>query len=860
MIAPQRLRKHSIILLLVGRCLAPRTRLQLLGLFAAALIGTPRLQAGTLVVTSTADSGAGSLRSAITAAADGDTIQFDPALTGQIISLTSAELAIDKNITISGPGPSSLTVSRSSGTFRIFHVMPGRTVVLEGLSIRNGNSNGGAGVLNDHAILSINNCDVRQNNAPGSPSIGRGGGLYNDGSAGSATTTLLDSTVSSNGSAGYGGGIFNDAHNAGSVTLSVTNSAVNNNSAANYSGFGDGRGGGIYNDGAGVNLTITNSSVSNNVAGDHGPGPPSPFGSGGGIYGVGTLTITNSTIDGNSVGSSGGGITNYGTLRLISSTVSNNTAFGTHDGVAWNTESGGIDNNATLNITNSTFSANTAVNGGAIVNFGALTVTNTTFSGNTATNGGGIANSSASASCDLTNTILKGGASGANISNSNGTITSHGYNLSSDNGAGFLTATGDQINIDPMLGPLQANGGPTLTHEPLTNSPAIEGGDPDFTPPPVYDQRGFGYSRVFGGHIDIGSVEVQPAFTPSPTPTATATATSTTTPTATATATSTPTATATATVTPTATATATVTPIATATSTPTATATATVTPTTTATASATAAPSPTPLPSPAHPVNISTRSRVEPGDHALIGGFIITGNKPKKVVLRGLGPSLSNFSLEDVLADPTLVLNASTGASIFQNDNWQDDSAQASELSAMGLALHDSRESGIVVTLQPGAYTAILAGKDQDAGVGLVEIYDADSGTASQLANISTRGFVRTGDQVMVGGFILGNGGANATVALRGIGPSLVQFGLSSVLADPILELRDSNGALLITNDNWEDDVISAEQLSAHGLAPSHSLESGIFAMLPPGAFTAILSGKGGGVGIGLVEIYRVAQ
>ena len=139
-----------------------------------------------------------------------------------------------------------------------------------------------------------------------------------------------------------------------------------------------------------------------------------------------------------------------------------------------------------------------------------------------------------------------------------------------------------------------------------------------------------------------------------------------------------------------------------------------------------------------------------------------------------------------------------------------------------------------------------------------MEIYDTSQSANSELANISTRGFVQTGDNVMIGGFILGGGSGSAAVAVRGIGTSLSQVGLSNVLADPTLELRDSNGAPLVSNDNWQDDPVSAEQLIAHGLAPQNSLESGIFASLSPGAFTAILAGKNGGVGIGLVEIYNV--
>jgi hypothetical protein len=250
----------------------------------------------------------------------------------------------------------------------------------------------------------------------------------------------------------------------------------------------------------------------------------------------------------------------------------------------------------------------------------------------------------------------------------------------------------------------------------------------------------------------------------------------------------------------------------------------------------------------------------------MIGGFIINGSPsatssgpsgaPKKVAIRGLGPSLGNSGLSDLLADPTLELRGPDGALLMQNDNWQDDPGQAAQLTFLGLALPHPSESGIVMTLAPGAYTAIVAGKNQASGLGLVEIYDADTVAASQLANISTRGFVQTGNNVMIGGFILGQGSGSSSVAVRGLGPSLSQFGLSNVLADPTLELRDSNGALLIANDNWQDDPVSAAQLTEHGLAPPSPLESGIFASLPPGAFTAILAGKGGGVGLGLVEVY----
>jgi hypothetical protein len=289
---------------------------------------------------------------------------------------------------------------------------------------------------------------------------------------------------------------------------------------------------------------------------------------------------------------------------------------------------------------------------------------------------------------------------------------------------------------------------------------------------------------------------------------------------------------------------------------PTPTAAATATPD----ATVTPTPTPTPAPTPARALNISTRLRVETGDRVMIGGFIITGSGPKRVVLRGIGPSLANFGIADALADPVLDLRDSSGVLLVQNDNWQDNATdQGAQLSALGLAPPHPNESGMVAVLpSQTSYTAILAGKNGGTGVGLVEVYDIDEGADSQLANISTRGFVQTGDNVMIGGFILGGSNGSTDVAVRGIGPSLAQFGLSNVLADPTLELRDSNGVLLTANDNWQNDPVSAAQLTRLGLSPHDPLESGIFATLVPGAFTAILAGNNAGVGVGLVEIYNV--
>ena len=217
---------------------------------------------------------------------------------------------------------------------------------------------------------------------------------------------------------------------------------------------------------------------------------------------------------------------------------------------------------------------------------------------------------------------------------------------------------------------------------------------------------------------------------------------------------------------------------------------------------------------------------------------------------------LETFGITNVLLDPVLELRGPNG-SIMTNDNWVD-SPQRSQFEGTTFEPSDDRESVVLGTLPPEQYSAILTGNGQTTGIGLVEVYDHDPDAAAALANISTRGFVDGNDSVMIGGFILGGNPNNTRIALRGLGPFLSQFGLSPVLEDPTLELRDVNGALLIANDNWTDDPASAGQLAANGLAPSHPNESGIFTSLPPGQFTAILAGKDGGIGIGLIEIYNL--
>jgi hypothetical protein len=250
--------------------------------------------------------------------------------------------------------------------------------------------------------------------------------------------------------------------------------------------------------------------------------------------------------------------------------------------------------------------------------------------------------------------------------------------------------------------------------------------------------------------------------------------------------------------------------------------------------------------------NISTRLRVETGDRVMIGGFIIQGSAPKKVIIRAIGPSLAQFGIPNPLADPVLELRGPAGFTTITNDNWRD--TQQAEITATGLRPTDDLESAIVAMLAPGAYTGVVRGKNNISGVGSVEVYDISATSGSFLANISTRGVVQTGDEIMIGGFIVVT--QPTRLIVRAIGPSLTPFGVPQALANPTLELRDSNGALLLANNDWQDNPAQAAELTAAGLAPTNPLESGLAVTLPPGFYTALVAGLNNTTGIGLVEVY----
>ena len=244
---------------------------------------------------------------------------------------------------------------------------------------------------------------------------------------------------------------------------------------------------------------------------------------------------------------------------------------------------------------------------------------------------------------------------------------------------------------------------------------------------------------------------------------------------------------------------------------------------------------------------------VQTGDNVGIGGFIITGSAPKHILLRAIGPSITG--IPGVLADPVLELHRS-GLPTINNDNWRDDPVQEAAIIATGIAPTNNLEAAIDVTVLPGAYTAIVRGKNNTSGIGLIEVYDLSHAVPAKLANISTRAFVGTSSDIVIAGFILGGNSGNDRIIARGIGPSLTALGIVGALADPTLELRDSNAALLISNNDWQDDASQAAELIAAGLAPTNPLDSGIAVTLPPGAYTALLAGRNNGTGVGLVEIY----
>jgi hypothetical protein len=691
----------------------PARKLALL-LFSTVIfaLASASAQSAVLTVTNTNDSGTGSLRDTIAAATNGDTIQFDAALNGQAITLTSAQILIDKNLTINGPGANQLTVQRSTanGTpaFRIIDIsldnFSGGSVTLTGLTLANGNaSQGGGGVSFSGTVLTIANCVFSGNSAA------YGGGIYGAYGLGQPMVNITNSVISGN-RAEYGGAIYIDyyagSYFSGPTRLAMTNSTISGNVATSL-------GGGLYNRGSSV---ITNSTISANVA------TMDEAGGGGGIYNEGSLSIANSTISGNSA-SLGGGIKNVQTHYFFYPGRSN--------------------------------------------------VTSSTLSNNSASEGGGIYSFSFATQRSRSSIIARN--SSANGPDMKGDLTSDGFNVIGNNSGATISPAqdSDQIGtpaspVDPLLGPLQDNGGPTFTHALLLGSPAIDKGESSGS---ATDQRGARrpvditeIANAPGGDgADIGAFESA-------------------------------------------------------------------------------------LPTLA---NISTRALIQTGDNAMIGGFIITGTGPKTVIVRGIGPSLA---VPGALADPIIEVHGPSGEFLGANDNWRD-ALTRQQINDSGLAPANDLESALWGTINPGAYTVIVRGKNDATGIALFEVYDLDQTADSRLGNVSTRGFVGIGDNVMIGGTIVA-GNTTGRVLFRAIGPSLTNFGIPNALGDPILELYDGNGGLVADNHDWRDDQ-EAEIINT-GLAPSNDLEAAIVRDLAPGTYTAIVRGKNDATGLAVVEVYNL--
>jgi plastocyanin len=281
----------------------------------------------------------------------------------------------------------------------------------------------------------------------------------------------------------------------------------------------------------------------------------------------------------------------------------------------------------------------------------------------------------------------------------------------------------------------------------------------------------------------------------------------------------------------------------------------------------------TPTPTPPLPstkiTNISTRAFVQTGQNVMIGGLVVEGTGPKRVIIRAIGPELTQHGITNTLDNPRLELHDGTGALIGSNDNWQTTilgdiitSDQVNAIQNSGYAPTAASESAIIANLQPGHYTAVVRGVGNTTGVALVEVYDLSPAASSSLGNISSRAFVQTGENVMIGGFVV-QGSGPKRVIIRAIGPELTQYGITDVLANPRLELHDRSGTLIGSNDNWQTTilggVITTNQVNAiqnTGYAPTAASESAIIANLQPGNYTAVVRGVINTTGVALVEVY----
>jgi hypothetical protein len=717
-------------------------------------------------------------------------------------------------LTITNSDPQKIIITRPPNglEYHLFNVTAAGTVNLIGLTITRGavshlSSNAGGGVQNaGTGTVNITNAVFDTNFAI------TGGAFCN--SAGG--TAHFSQVIFKNNNANSGGAVAN----TGNGTVTIDNCTFDPNTAQN--------GAGVANTGSGGTVTITASALTHNTAQV----------SGAAIYSAGgTLNVTGGNISSNTATTGpslaplfGGGVyIGGGNAAFVSTTISGNKItvtpppqqpspppfVGAGAGIA--------NNGATVAITNCTISGNTitapynqssgspgAVAGGGIYSAGTLNLSNTTITGNSVTSGtgsgtgpeasGGGVFVSPSVVANVKSTLIAANSATTKGPDVFGTVASQGFNLVGKvDGSSGVNAPTDLLGtvanpLDPKLDPkgLQNNGGPTLTIALLAGSPAIDHGTSNsLTGNLTLDQRGSGFPRVLDdpGVSNANDGADIGAFELQ-------------------------------------------------------------------VASSTPTPTPTPTPTVA-PVsrlgNIATRLRVETGDNVLIGGFIVTGTQPKRVVIRGIGPSLAQF-VSGYLTDPILELHDGSGQLLETNDNWID-SPNKQAIIDSGLAPTDNLESAIIRTLPASGagYTAVVHGVNDVTGIAVVQIYDVDGSSDSKLANVSSRGFVQTADNVLFAGMIV-VGQNSEEVVVRAIGPSLP---VSGSLADPTLELHDGNGALLEFNDNWGDSA-NKQAIINSGLAPTNNAESAIMRSLSPANYTAIVRGANNGIGIAVVESYAL--
>ena len=801
-------------------------------------------RAATFTVTNTNDSGPGSLRQAVldaNAAAGSDTIVFDPAVFNSPQTITLAAQLVSNavpetdTLTIVGPGRDLLTIS-GNGVTRILQHQGSRTMSISGMTLTKGLGSGNGGALNNSGTMTVTSVHFKENTA-----TSEGGGIAN---GSGATLHVSDCVFTSNASTGTningngGGGLWSrsgivtvtsctfqaNSSKGGGGTLRLEEGGVYTltdvlitNSTSGAAGNGDG-GGAIWSSGQ---LTMRGCVIGTSTAGENTDG--------GGILNEGQLTVIDSYVSGNTATRNGGGIYHGATaagdlLSITNSTINgnvananlNNTGYGGGIYVA------GADNTT---ITRSTINNNrvriiatpvesTRADGGGIWSSGGLKIDNCTISGNTADlNFGGVRvthnfqDSTITNSTIVNNTAVTGGGAGRDNCNLSCRSFSIGNTIIANNTATTEPDIRNRLVTTTHSTPITSLGYnlfETTESAYMTTEPTdIIGVDPNLGALQGNGGLSFTHAPQPGSPVIDKGKRLSDATTDQR-----------------------------------------------------------------------GVPRPNDDPAIANASggdgsdigafeigapngvaektlgNIATRLPVLTGENVLIGGIIVVGDVPKRVIIRALGPSLGAQGVAGALEDPTLELFQGDTL-LAANDNWKSD--QEAEIRDTGVQPSDDREAAIVRTLDPGSYTAVVRGKDDTTGVALVEGYDLDQRPNSKLANISTRGFVGSGENVLIGGFIVG---PTTKVVVRAIGPSLGTAGIQGALQDPTLQLVNSNGEVVRANDDWKG--TQRAEIEAIGLQPNNDLESALISTLTAGNYTAVVRGAGGNTGVGLVEVYNL--